>query len=104
MIIENLDDIEMFLQVHLNQYENDKFVHNASYKGNDDESYRMTFEQMIEELAPIVEQYLADEDFDWQSEMPKIPESQWNTWLAEFEEEEPHCCNQGCKRCLGTEW
>lgn len=105
MIIENLDDIEMYLEVKLSDLEHKTFYHTASYKGNDDENYTMTLTQMIGELAPHVEQYLADEDFDFASEMPVIPETQWEDWLGEYERPEERCsCSNGCKTCLMTEW
>jgi hypothetical protein len=106
MIIENKDDIEMYLEVKFGDLKGEKFFHTATYKGCDDESYYMTFDDMIERLAEEVEQHLADEDFDFASEMPEISENLWDKWLAVYDVPEPECprCGggRGCNYCLMT--
>lgn len=63
------------------------------------------FEEMIENMATKVEQYLWDEDLVWWNDIDQIPESQWDEWIEQYEIPEESCtCSRGCRYCLGTEW
>ena len=108
MKIEDLSDIENYVAVKFKAYEREKFFHNATYKGCDDESYYLRFDEMIERLAVVVEQYLVDCDFEWGNNMPDIHESVWGKWLAVYDVPEPECprCGggRGCNYCLMTEY
>lgn len=106
MIIENLDDIEMYLEVKFGDMKDDEFFHKATNRGCDDEDYIIDFTGMIERLAEVVEQHLADEDFTFDAVMPEISESQWEDWLSEYyvPDRDVCSCSNGCKTCLMTEW
>lgn len=101
MIINDLRDIEIFLNDKLKDLKNESFLLKAKKSYQEDEV--IDFDAMIEDLAEVVEQHLVDEDFEFGRPMPEIDEKQLDAWLCEYELPEP-CCDRcggrGCNYCL----